>query len=154
MFNNPNNPLGKSFNDDELKFIAELASTHDLLIISDQAHEFTLDTMTSIGMSTDEINLLPDINPLQSLRYFRLNTVNVIFSATLPAMFQRTITIGTASKAFGVPSWRIGWAFGPKDIIQRITYVQAQIIRSPSTPPQVKYDSLSRVWISTLFLFK
>ncbi|XP_058801044.1 kynurenine aminotransferase-like [Phymastichus coffea] len=105
VFNNPNNPLGKSFTDNELKFIAELAISHKLWIISDQAHEFTLDTMTPI--------------------------------ASMPGMFERTITIGTASKSFGVPSWRIGWAYGPAEVIRRLTYVQAQIIRSPSTPPQL-----------------
>ena len=37
--------------------------------------------------------------------------------ATLPGMWERTITIGSAGKTFSVTGWKLGWAVGPSNLI-------------------------------------
>ena len=39
IFNNPNNPLGKVYNREEIEMIAELCKKHNVLIISDDVYE-------------------------------------------------------------------------------------------------------------------
>ena len=38
--------------------------------------------------------------------------------ATLPDMYERTITIGSAGKTFSVTGWKLGWALGPEHLLQ------------------------------------
>jgi kynurenine--oxoglutarate transaminase/cysteine-S-conjugate beta-lyase/glutamine--phenylpyruvate transaminase len=38
--------------------------------------------------------------------------------ATLPDMWERTITIGSAGKTFSVTGWKLGWAVGPQHLIR------------------------------------
>ena len=37
--------------------------------------------------------------------------------ATLPDMYERTITIGSAGKTFSVTGWKLGWALGPEHLL-------------------------------------
>lgn len=50
LFNNPNNPSGKSYNRADLEFIADLAKKYNLFIVSDEVHEFATDPMIRMGM--------------------------------------------------------------------------------------------------------
>lgn len=53
---------------------------------------------------------------------------------TLPDMWERTITIGSAGKTFSVTGWKLGWAYGPADLLKYLQIVQ----RNPcATPLQV-----------------
>ena len=38
--------------------------------------------------------------------------------ATLPGMWERTITVGSAGKTFSVTGWKLGWAYGPEHLIK------------------------------------
>ena len=43
--------------------------------------------------------------------------LEMIRMATLPGMWERTITIGSAGKTFSVTGWKLGWAVGPSNLI-------------------------------------
>jgi N-succinyldiaminopimelate aminotransferase len=80
LFNNPHNPTGRRFEGDELGAIAEVASKHDLLVISDEVWEHVL---------LDGGHFAP--------------------LATLPGMAERTIKLGSAGKIFSLTGWKVGW---------------------------------------------
>lgn len=42
----------------------------------------------------------------------------MIRMATLPDMWDRTITIGSAGKTFSVTGWKLGWAVGPQHLLR------------------------------------
>ena len=89
IFNNPNNPLGKVFQREEIEEIANLCKKHNVLVISDDVYEHMV---------------------------FEEN--EMIRMATLPDMYERTITIGSAGKTFSVTGWKLGWALGPEHLLQ------------------------------------
>lgn len=80
LFNNPHNPAGRLFSDNELEIIASVARKHDLTVISDEVWEHVLLDGRSF-------------TPL----------------ATLPGMAERTIKIGSAGKIFSLTGWKVGW---------------------------------------------
>jgi aminotransferase len=80
IFNTPNNPTGKVFTRRELEIIAELCQRHDVLAITDEIYEH---------MVYDGLRHIP--------------------IATLPGMWDRTVTISGISKSYSVTGWRIGY---------------------------------------------
>lgn len=62
----------------------------------------------------------------------------LFFPATLPGMWSRTFTIGSAGKSFGVTGWKIGWTICPKELIDTITCVHLMFCNSLSSPLQVR----------------
>jgi aspartate/methionine/tyrosine aminotransferase len=90
IINNPHNPTGKMYSREEMMLIAELAERHDVMILSDEVYEFL----------TFEQNHIP--------------------TATFNSLIERTITISSTGKTFGLTGWKIGWAAGPSDLIKAI----------------------------------
>ena len=90
ILNNPHNPTGKVFNNEEIKVIAELARKFDFYILSDEVYEFL--TFESTHTPT----------------------------ASYEDLKSRTITISSTGKTFGLTGWKIGWACGPSEIIKAI----------------------------------
>lgn len=90
ILNNPHNPTGKVFTDEEIDIIGKLAIEHDFYILSDEVYEF--------------LNFVRPHRPTAS--YAGLST--------------RTITISSTGKTFGLTGWKIGWAIGPEYIIKAI----------------------------------
>ncbi len=88
ILNTPHNPTGRVFTYDELKLIADLCLEHDVLVISDEVYE----------------HLVYD-----SARHIPI--------ATLPGMFERTVTIGSAGKTFGMTGWKVGWVYGTPELV-------------------------------------
>ena len=80
IFNNPHNPTGRLFDDEELAAVAEVARARDLIVISDEVWE----------------HLLMDGQAFVPL-------------ASLSGMAQRTIKCGSAGKIFSLTGWKIGW---------------------------------------------
>jgi aspartate/methionine/tyrosine aminotransferase len=80
LFNNPQNPTGRLFDAQELQVIADIATAHDLIVISDEVWEHIL----LDGQSFTPI-------------------------ATLPGMAERTLKIGSAGKIFSLTGWKVGW---------------------------------------------
>ena len=58
-------------------------------------------------------------------------------AATLPGMWDRTITIGSAGKTFSVTGWKLGWSIGPKHLIQCLCMVHQNCNYTCPTPLQV-----------------
>jgi N-succinyldiaminopimelate aminotransferase len=83
ILNNPHNPSGKVWTKEELIFLSEIAQKHNLLVLSDEVYEF---------LTFDEAIHIP--------------------TATIPGMKERTITISSAGKTFGMTGWKIGWICG------------------------------------------
>jgi len=85
---NPSNPSGKVFSREELEFIAELAQTHDAFVITDEVYEHIV------------------YRPHRH-RYM----------ASLPGMFERTISCSSLSKTYNMTGWRLGYVIGPETVM-------------------------------------
>ncbi|XP_058796470.1 kynurenine aminotransferase-like [Phymastichus coffea] len=57
--------------------------------------------------------------------------------ASLPGMFERTITIGTSSKTFSVAGFRIGWAYGHANVLNHLKTAHEVAVYSSPAPQQV-----------------
>ncbi len=101
LLNSPHNPTGMVLSADDLAFVASLAVRHDLIVVTDEVYEHLI---------FDGVSHVP--------------------LCTLPGMFDRTLTISSAGKAFSVTGWKIGWVSGPAELVaavraakQFLTYV-------------------------------
>jgi aminotransferase len=94
LINTPVNPSGKLFSKEELEAIALLANKHDLLVITDEVYE-----------------------------YFLYDGVKHLSPATLPSLYDRTVTMGSYSKTFSITGWRIGFAAAPAPLAAAIGLV-------------------------------
>ena len=101
LLNTPHNPTGKVFDRGELQCIADLAIEHDLVVLTDEVYEhLVFDGLAHIPL------------------------------ATLPGMRERTLGISSGGKTFNTTGWKVGWLFGPPELItaartakQFLTYV-------------------------------
>ncbi|TPX57320.1 hypothetical protein PhCBS80983_g03904 [Powellomyces hirtus] len=109
VINNPHNPIGKVFTREELESIGKLAVEYDLLVLADEVYE----------------TLVYDDSVTPFIKF-----------ASLPGMFERTITVGSIGKMLGVTGWKIGWALGPPDIIRAIWMVHQYVPFAVVTPLQ------------------
>jgi len=90
--NTPHNPTGRVLTREELEIVADIARTHDLLVICDEVYE----------------HLLFDGRQHLPLMAF-------------PGMRERTVRIGSAGKTFSMTGWRIGYMTGPARLIDGVT---------------------------------
>ncbi|XP_076252880.1 kynurenine aminotransferase-like isoform X2 [Rhynchophorus ferrugineus] len=107
ILNTPNNPLGKVFTRDELTLIANLCKKYNVLCISDEVYEWMV------------------YKPYEHVRI-----------ATLPGMWERTITIGSAGKTFSVTGWKLGWAYGPANLMFNLQMIHQNSVYTGCTPIQ------------------
>ena len=94
IINTPANPSGKVFTRDELAEIGELCHRHGVWVITDEIYEF----ITFGGH-----------------RHVSL--------ASLPGMFERTVTIAGFSKTLAMTGWRLGYAAGPAGVIEKMSLI-------------------------------
>lgn len=97
LLNSPHNPTGIVLRADELSELARLARVHDLFVISDEAYQH-------LWYDSPHIPI-----------------------ATLPGMWERTVTIGSAGKMFSLTGWKVGWATGPADLIAAVRVVRQHL---------------------------
>uniref|UniRef100_A0A674MED8 Kynurenine--oxoglutarate transaminase 3 n=1 Tax=Takifugu rubripes TaxID=31033 RepID=A0A674MED8_TAKRU len=57
-------------------------------------------------------------------------------SSTLPGMWDRTVTIGSAGKTFSVTGWKLGWSIGPEHLIKHLQTVMQNTLYTCPTPIQ------------------
>lgn len=107
MINSPANPSGKVFTRQELEWVAEFARRHDLFVFTDEIYE-----------------------------YFVYESQH-ISPATLPGMWQRTITISGYSKTFSITGWRVGYTVCDKKWAQAIAYFHDLIYVCAPAPLQI-----------------
>jgi len=108
VLNTPQNIPGKVWSRKELESIADVVKRHpNILVLSDEVYE---------GMTYDD------------KKHTKI--------ASLPGMFERTITLGSAGKSFSVTGWKTGWAIGPKDLVEAIWSVHQNVSFCSTTPLQ------------------
>ncbi|MBI2520064.1 MAG: aminotransferase class I/II-fold pyridoxal phosphate-dependent enzyme [Bdellovibrio sp.] len=107
ILNNPHNPTGKVFTREELETIIHLAEQYDAYILSDEVYEF---------LTFDGVAHLP--------------------IATLMKAIERTVTISSAGKTFGVTGWKIGWILACGAISHHIRMIHQFNTFSVCTPMQ------------------
>ena len=88
---NPSNPSGRVFTYEELKLIADLCIKYDVYAITDEVYEHII---------------------YDGRRHISL--------ATLPGMWERTVTCNSLSKTYSITGWRLGYAIAPKAIMDKI----------------------------------
>lgn len=107
ILNTPHNPLGKVFDLDELQLIADICIKHNLVCLSDEVYEWIV---------------------YEPKRHIKI--------ASLPGMWNRTLTVGSAGKTFSVTGWKLGWTVGPSDLIRAMQLHQQNTIYTCPTPIQ------------------
>ena len=112
----PANPSGKVMTQTELEAVAEVARELDLLVISDEVYEHYV---------TGENPHIP--------------------IASLPGMWERTITVNSFSKSWNISGWRLGYAYGKGELVAPVNNAANVIYVCPATPLQA---ALSRVLIA------
>ncbi len=85
---NPSNPTGRVFSFKELKVIADLACEYDAFVITDEVYE--------------HIVYKPHVHQ---------------YIASLPDMWERTISCSSLSKTYSITGWRLGYVMGPEKMI-------------------------------------
>ena len=104
---NPSNPCGKVFTRAELETIADLAKKYDAYIITDEVYE--------------HIVYAPYTHT-----YF----------ASLPGMWERTISCSSLSKTYSITGWRLGYTIAPAEITDRIKKVHDFLTVGAAAPLQ------------------
>eukprot|EP01095_Lingulamoeba_sp_RSL-Kostka_P017364 TRINITY_DN8953_c0_g1_i1.p1 TRINITY_DN8953_c0_g1~~TRINITY_DN8953_c0_g1_i1.p1 ORF type:complete len:421 (+),score=127.50 TRINITY_DN8953_c0_g1_i1:70-1332(+) len=117
VLNTPHNPTGKIFSLEELEKLSEIAIKYDLIVISDEVYEW---------MTYED-------------EHIRI--------ASLPNMFERTLTISSAGKTFSVTGWKLGWTIGPADLIFSMFMVHQRVCFTICTPLQ---EAVSRSFLLAL----
>ncbi|KAI0351181.1 PLP-dependent transferase [Trametes cingulata] len=107
VLNTPHNPVGKVFTREELERVAQLAEEHDLIVMSDEVYESLV------------------FDGKEHVRF-----------ATLPGMWDRTITVGSAGKLFAATGWRVGWLIGPLALIGPTLAATTRIVFCTNSPMQ------------------
>jgi aspartate/methionine/tyrosine aminotransferase len=107
ILNNPHNPSGKVWIKEELEVVSKVVIKNDLYLLSDEVYEFLL---------FDGAHHLP--------------------TATLDGMFERTITVSSAGKTFGLTGWKIGWICANQKVTNACRLVHQYVTFSVSTPMQ------------------
>ena len=104
---NPSNPCGKVFTREELTFIADLCKQYDAYCITDEVYE--------------HIVYAPHEH---------------VYMATLPGMFERTISCSSLSKTYSITGWRLGYTIAPAQITERIKKVHDFLTVGAAAPLQ------------------
>jgi len=94
IINSPHNPTGTVLDRDTLRLIVELATKHDVIIVTDEVYEHLTFGVEHIPIST------------------------------LPGAFERTVTISSGGKTFSTTGWKIGWIVAPQTLLQPILAVK------------------------------
>lgn len=85
---NPSNPTGRVFTKEELTVIADLAKKYDSYVITDEVYEHIV-----------------------------YEPHHHTYIASLPGMFERTISCSSLSKTYSITGWRLGYIIAPEEII-------------------------------------
>ena len=110
LLNTPHNPTGKMFNMEEMEKIAAIIKRHPhVTVIADEVYE--------------HIVFEPETSPHISF-------------ASLPGMYEHTLTLSSSGKTFSATGWKIGWAVGPPHLTGAVTSVQQWVNFSAPTPNQ------------------
>ena len=121
---NPSNPCGKVFTREELMAIGELALKYDAFVVTDEVYEHMV--------------YAPNVHTCM---------------ASLPGMYDHTITCNSLSKTYSITGWRLGYLIGPEEVIENAKKVHDFLTVGAASPlqeaatvglqfPQSYYDEL------------
>ena len=125
---NPSNPCGKVFTRAELEAIGALAVQYDAFVITDEVYEHMV---------------------YAPCRH--------VCMASLPGMFEHTITCSSLSKTYSITGWRLGYLIGPETVIENAKKVHDFLTVGAASPlqeaavtalefPDAYYDDLLAVY--------
>uniref|UniRef100_A0A0D6R2G3 Aminotransferase class I/classII large domain-containing protein n=1 Tax=Araucaria cunninghamii TaxID=56994 RepID=A0A0D6R2G3_ARACU len=106
MINTPHNPTGKMFSQKELELIASLCIENDALAFTDEVYHKLVFEEEHISM------------------------------ASLPGMYERTVTMNSLGKTFSLTGWKIGWAIAPPHLTWGVRQAHSFLTFATSTPMQ------------------
>ena len=104
---NPSNPCGKVFTRAELEAIGALAVQYDAFVITDEVYEHMV---------------------YAPCRH--------VCMASLPGMFEHTITCSSLSKTYSITGWRLGYLIGPEEVIENAKKVHDFLTVGAASPLQ------------------
>ncbi|MDR2594661.1 MAG: pyridoxal phosphate-dependent aminotransferase [Fibromonadaceae bacterium] len=104
---NPSNPCGKVFSLGELGVIADLAKKYDVYVLTDEVYE--------------HIVYAPHKHT---------------YIATLPGMFERTLSCSSLSKTYSITGWRLGYIIAPPEVVERAKKVHDFLTVGAAAPLQ------------------
>lgn len=104
---NPSNPCGKVFSREELMSIGELAVRYDAFVVTDEVYEHMV--------------------------YAPLHHTCM---ASLPGMYEHTITCNSLSKTYSITGWRLGYLIGPEKVIEAAKKVHDFLTVGAAAPLQ------------------
>jgi len=108
VINTPHNPTGKMFSKNELEQIAAIVELNpQLTVIADEVYEYIV---------------------------FDKNKSPHVHFASLPGMYERTLTLSSSGKTFSCTGWKVGWAVGPPSLVRAVASVQQWVNFSCPTP--------------------
>jgi len=107
LLNTPHNPTGKVFSRAELTEIADLCREHDVLVVTDEVYDRIL-----------------------------FDGAKHVSLATLPGMWERTLTLNSTGKTFSMTGWKIGYAIGPAALNAALRTVHQFSVFATATPFQ------------------
>ena len=102
---NPSNPTGRVFTLEELTIIADLAKKYDAYVITDEVYEHII-----------------------------YEPYHHTYMASLPGMFERTISCSSLSKTYSMTGWRLGYIIAPEEIIDTAKKVHDFLTVGASAP--------------------
>ncbi len=105
IMNYPSNPGGFCYSPEEVRAIADVVSRHDIVVFSDEMYD----------------------------RLLYGNQRFLSFAAVGPEAYARTVTFNAGSKTYSMTGWRVGYAAGPKPIIDAMAKLQSQTTSGPAT---------------------
>jgi aminotransferase len=109
----PNNPTGAVMRREDLEAIAEVIIEKDLFVLSDEIY-------SELTYQEEHVSI-----------------------ASLPGMWERTLTINGFSKSHAMTGWRLGYLCGPKEMIAQMTKIhQFAIMCAPTTSQYAAVDAL------------
>jgi len=125
---NPSNPCGKVFTEEELTAIGELAVKYDGFVVTDEVYEHMV--------------YAPNHHTCM---------------ASLPGMYEHTITCNSLSKTYSITGWRLGYLIGPEEVIEAAKKVHDFLTVGAAAPlqeaavtglnfPQSYYDDLLELY--------
>jgi len=107
LVNTPHNPTGHMFSRTELEAIADVVRRNpQVMVVADEVYE-------RFTFGAEHVHI-----------------------ATLPGMWERTLTVSSAGKTFNCTGWKVGWAIGPEELVAPVMLATQWVIFSAPTPTQ------------------
>jgi N-succinyldiaminopimelate aminotransferase len=106
IVNSPHNPTGRVLDAEERQAVADVALAHDLVVLSDEVYEHLVYDGRHVPL------------------------------ATMPGMFERTVTISSAGKMFSLTGWKVGWVTGPQGLVDAVLSAKQWLTFTNASPLQ------------------